>query len=86
MRAAFDDDPRLAALALCLRLAVIFHRSRRSLPLPRLRLLHQGDEWRLEVDEAWLRDHTLVDVALEHEKEEWESVGLKLKVATTEAG
>src|SRR6185312_3112713 len=31
MRAAFDDDPRLAALAFCLRLAVIFYRSRRTL-------------------------------------------------------
>ena len=31
MRAAFDDDPRLATLAFCLRLAVIFYRSRRSL-------------------------------------------------------
>src|SRR6185436_14047106 len=61
MRAAFDDDPRLAALAFCLRTAVIFHRSRRSMTVPRLRLLRQGEEWRLEVDEAWLRDHTLVD-------------------------
>jgi exopolyphosphatase/guanosine-5'-triphosphate,3'-diphosphate pyrophosphatase len=86
MRAAFDDDPRLAALALCLRLAVIFHRSRRTLSLPRLRLLRQDDEWRLEVDEAWLRDHTLIDVALEHEKEEWASVGQKLKVAMSATG
>jgi len=86
MRAAFDDDPRLAALALCLRLAVIFHRSRRSLALPRLRLLQDGDDWRLEIEEAWLREHSLVDVALEREKEEWESGGRKLKVAMSAAG
>src|SRR6185503_6094141 len=36
MGPAFEDDPRLAALALCLRLAVIFYRSRRTLKLPRL--------------------------------------------------
>jgi exopolyphosphatase/guanosine-5'-triphosphate,3'-diphosphate pyrophosphatase len=84
MRAAFEDDPRLAALALCLRLAVIFHRSRRSLQLPRMRVRRQEREWRFEVDEPWLRDHSLIDVALEHEKEEWESVGYELDVAMLE--
>ena len=86
MRAAFDDDARLAALALCLRTAVIFHRSRRSLALPKLRLTAEGRDWRLEVDDAWLRDHSLIEVALEHEEEEWASVGRKLKVAMTEPG
>src|SRR6185436_1766815 len=33
MRPAFDEDPRLAPLAFCLRLAVIFYRSRRNLKL-----------------------------------------------------
>jgi hypothetical protein len=62
---------------------VIFHRSRRSQALPRLRAIIGAREWRLEVDEAWLARHSLVDVALEHEKEEWESVGYELGVATT---
>jgi exopolyphosphatase/guanosine-5'-triphosphate,3'-diphosphate pyrophosphatase len=86
MRAAFDDDPRLAALALCLRLAVILYRSRRAVPLPKLRLKRDGRDWRLEVEEEWLRGHSLVDVALEQEKEEWESVGQRLKVAMTDVG
>ena len=85
MRAAFDDDPRLAALALCLRLSVIFHRSRRNLPLPRLKLVRHDREWRFEVDEPWLRHNTLIDVALEHEKEEWESVGYELDVVASGA-
>ena len=83
MGPAFDDDPRLAALALCLRLAVIFHRSRRSLQLPRLKLTRRDREWRFEVDEAWLRGHSLIDVALEHEKEEWESVGYELELVAS---
>jgi len=83
MQAAFDDDPRLAALALCLRLGVIFHRSRRTLQLPRLKLTRREHEWRFEVDEAWLRAHSLIDVALEHEKEEWEAVGYELDVAAS---
>lgn len=83
MRAAFDDDPRLAALALCLRIAVIFHRSRRSLALPKLRLTPDGRDWRLEVEDEWLRGHSLVDAALEQEKGEWKSVGVEMKVVAT---
>jgi exopolyphosphatase/guanosine-5'-triphosphate,3'-diphosphate pyrophosphatase len=84
MRPAFEDDPRMAALAFCLRLAVIFHRSRRNVPLPRLRVIAGAREWRLEVDESWLARNSLVDVALEHEKDEWKSVGWSLDVAMLE--
>jgi exopolyphosphatase/guanosine-5'-triphosphate,3'-diphosphate pyrophosphatase len=86
MRAAFEDDPRLAALAFCLRTAVIFHRSRRSVPLPRLRAVGGERQWRLEVEEDWLARNTLVDVALEHEKDEWKSVGWTFDVAMLEQG
>jgi exopolyphosphatase/guanosine-5'-triphosphate,3'-diphosphate pyrophosphatase len=81
MRAAFEDDPRLAAMALCLRLAVIFHRSRRALTLPRrLQLERKARGYRLEVSHEWLEKQTLVAVALEHEREEWDCVGLEFEV------
>jgi exopolyphosphatase/guanosine-5'-triphosphate,3'-diphosphate pyrophosphatase len=81
MRAAFDDDARLGAAAFCLRLAVIFYRSRRSLALPKqLRVSRKGRAWRLDVGREWLERHTLVAVALEHEREEWDSVGAELEV------
>ncbi len=83
MRAAFDDDPKLAALALCLRLAVIFHRSRRTLKLPRLKLSRKGKGWRLEIDSAWLADQTLIAFALEGEREQWDSVGLSFEIVET---
>jgi exopolyphosphatase/guanosine-5'-triphosphate,3'-diphosphate pyrophosphatase len=83
MRAAFEDDPRLASLAFCLRLAVIFYRSRRALELPRLRVLRKGDALRLEIAADWLARNTLVAVALERESEEWDSVGLALAVVET---
>jgi exopolyphosphatase/guanosine-5'-triphosphate,3'-diphosphate pyrophosphatase len=84
MRAAFEDDPRLAAMALCLRLAVIFHRSRRTLALPRrLHLERKAKGFRLEISHEWLEKHTLVQVALEHEREEWDSVGLGFEVLET---
>jgi len=80
MRAAFEDDARLAALALCLRLAVIFHRGRRSLKLPRMALTRAGRGFRLEIDAAWLTDHSLVAVALDEERKQWESVGMGFEV------
>ncbi|HQW37185.1 MAG TPA: exopolyphosphatase, partial [Usitatibacteraceae bacterium] len=57
MREAFDDDPSLATLALCLRLAVIFYRSRRTLRLPSLALTRRGKGFRLEVGNGWLADN-----------------------------
>ena len=84
MAAAFEDDPRLGAMALCLRLAVIFHRSRRTLALPRkLHLGRRGKGFRLEIPLDWLEKQSLVQVALEHEREEWESVGLGFEVLET---
>ncbi len=76
MRAAFDDDARLAALALCLRLAVIFHRSRRNLKLPRLRAARHGHGFALEIEPRWLEEHSLVALALDDERRQWDSVGL----------
>jgi len=79
MRAAFDDDPRLAALAFCLRLGVIFYRSRRNLKLPKMKAARKARGFRLEVDGAWLDDHSLVALALENERGQWASVGLSLE-------
>jgi exopolyphosphatase/guanosine-5'-triphosphate,3'-diphosphate pyrophosphatase len=76
MRPAFEDDDSLATTALCLRLAVIFYRSRRTLKLPRLRLAQKAKGCRLEVEAGWLAGNTLVAIALEAEREEWDAVGI----------
>jgi exopolyphosphatase/guanosine-5'-triphosphate,3'-diphosphate pyrophosphatase len=81
MRAAFDDDPHLARLAFCLRLAVIFYRSRRSVPLPKLAVRGEGHSWRVKLPADWLERNSLVAVALEREKDDWQSVGYELEVA-----
>ncbi|HLX22844.1 MAG TPA: exopolyphosphatase [Usitatibacter sp.] len=83
MGAAFEDDKRLAALAFCLRLAVILHRSRRTLKLPKLRVSRAGDSFKLEVDGRWLADHGLVALALDAEREQWDSVGFTLELLET---
>ncbi|HUP97949.1 MAG TPA: exopolyphosphatase [Usitatibacter sp.] len=82
MRAAFDDDPRLAVLAFCLRVAVIFYRSRRALKLPRIAASRRGKGFRLEIDPAWLAGNSLVAVALEAEVAQWASVGLELELVS----
>src|SRR3954451_22698606 len=76
MRAAFDDDPRLATLAFCLRAAVIFYRSRRSFALPKLSADARPNGYHLRIARDWLEDHTLVWHALDEERGQWESVGL----------
>ena len=83
MRAAFDDDPRLAALAFALRLAVIFHRSRRTFKLPKLAVTRDDSGFRVEIDSKWLADHTLIALALDSERDQWKSVGLALEVVET---
>lgn len=76
MKDAFADDAALATLALCLRIAVILYRSRRTLPLPRMKLSRRGRDWRLEVDGEWLARNTLVAIALEAERAQWAGVGI----------
>jgi exopolyphosphatase/guanosine-5'-triphosphate,3'-diphosphate pyrophosphatase len=83
MRAAFDDDSKLALLAFCLRLAVIFYRSRRALKLPKLEVARKGKGLRLEVDAGWLENQTLIALALEAEREQWQSVGIPLEIVET---
>jgi len=83
MGAAFDDDKRLAALAFCLRLAVILHRSRRTFKLPKMKVSRTGEGFRLEVESRWLDDHGLVALALEAEREQWDSIGFTFEVEKT---
>jgi exopolyphosphatase / guanosine-5'-triphosphate,3'-diphosphate pyrophosphatase len=81
MQAAFEDDPRLATLAYCLRLAVIFHRSRRSQALPPMHASRDGKAFRLAIDEAWLAENTLVALALEAERKQWQGAGLEFALS-----
>jgi exopolyphosphatase/guanosine-5'-triphosphate,3'-diphosphate pyrophosphatase len=83
MRPAFDEDPRLAPFAFCLRLAVIFYRSRRNLKLPKMKVSRNGKEFHVAIDAAWLEDHSLAAIALEAEKEQWVATGYKLDTTTT---
>jgi exopolyphosphatase/guanosine-5'-triphosphate,3'-diphosphate pyrophosphatase len=80
MNAAFEDDPRLATLAFCLRVAVIFHRSRRALSLPKISAEARDNGFRLGIERDWLEDNTLVWHALDEERDQWKSVELELEL------
>jgi exopolyphosphatase/guanosine-5'-triphosphate,3'-diphosphate pyrophosphatase len=84
MNAVFEDDDELLTLAITLRIAVIFYRSRRTLKLPKMRLTRKTKGFRLEVDPGWLEHHTLVAHALESERGQWDSVGVGFEVAEKE--
>jgi exopolyphosphatase/guanosine-5'-triphosphate,3'-diphosphate pyrophosphatase len=80
MKPAFDDDPRLAALAFCLRMAVIFHRGRRNLAMPRIEAARRGKTYRLGVERGWLQENQLIAVALREDAQQWAGVGVTLEI------
>ena len=84
MRPAFEADPDLQDLALSLRLAVIIHRGRRTLKLPKLKVERKPKGYRLEVERGWLEHNTLVTHALEAEHEQWDTVGVSFDVSEKE--
>ena len=81
MRGEFEADPLMAQMALCLRLAVIFYRARRTLRLPAVRASRRGRVFRIEIDAAWLAERSLIALALDAERAQWSSVGLALEIA-----
>jgi hypothetical protein len=44
-----------------------------------MKAVRKGKGFRLELDAAWLQHHTLIDLALEQERDQWASVGLSLE-------
>ncbi len=65
---------------LALRLAVLFHRARADVQLPRVQAKHQGAKFRIGVDAEWLGRNPLTANALAEEIREWEKVGFELKI------
>jgi exopolyphosphatase/guanosine-5'-triphosphate,3'-diphosphate pyrophosphatase len=83
LKEAFATDMQLAELAFCLRIAVIFYRSRRTLKLPALHANRKGKGFRLDVGKGWLAQNTLVAFALEAERDQWDSVGFSFELTET---
>ena len=59
----------------CLRLAVLFHRSRVDLRLPKLHLTFDGKTLTLGIDAAWLKKQPLTGYSIEQEVQSWDALG-----------
>jgi exopolyphosphatase / guanosine-5'-triphosphate,3'-diphosphate pyrophosphatase len=68
------------ALILALRLAVLFHLSRRDIKLPVPACKASKNGFQLTLQRAWLEEHAMTEAALEEETEQWHSVGVKLEL------
>ena len=68
------------ALIVALRLAVLFHLSRRDAKLPAPACKASKNGFHLTLPRAWLEEHALTEAALEEETEQWRSVGVKLEL------
>ena len=76
-------DDAFAAKVLCLRLAVLLCRSRRSLETQLFSLARINGEYRLSVKGDWLESHSLTEYELRQETDEWKSTGVKLEIVAT---
>lgn len=78
---SYDLPPQDWAQILCLRLSVLFHRSRMELGLPQeLHLQALGNDFQLTLDKDWLAFNPLTQTALDGEAGIWKAIGKKLAV------
>lgn len=80
VRELITDSPDFALL-FALRLAALFHRSRRAIPLPRLEVSLSGVEFHLRIERAWLERNPLSDMALSAEIEQWAALGFDFQIS-----
>lgn len=73
-------DTEALVLAMSLRLAVLFHRSRSDAPLPTMRGRFSGTKFHLAITADWLAQNPLTGTALQEEIGLWKSVDVSLQV------
>jgi exopolyphosphatase / guanosine-5'-triphosphate,3'-diphosphate pyrophosphatase len=74
------SNANFAASAMCLRLAVLLSRSRRSVVAPLFQLSRTGERFTLKIDPAWLAQHDLTQYELAQEATEWATSAYKLQI------
>ena len=68
------------ALAVSLRLAVLFYRNRGNIVLPTLHGHFSGTRFRLSIDANWLTQNPLTEAALQEEVLQWEVLGVSMQI------
>lgn len=79
-----SEAPRLACIAVLLRLAVLLHRGRSDTPLPELALEVEGPRVRLAFPAGWLDGHPLTRADLDEERALLAAAGLELDADGTD--
>ena len=70
------------ALAVSLRLAVLFCRNRGNIVLPTLHGHFSGTRFRLSIDANWLTQNPLTEAALQEEILQWETLGISMQIVS----
>ena len=73
-------DTEALVLAMSLRLAVLFHRSRSDVPLPAMRGRFSGTKFHLAIAADWLTQNPLTGTALQEETGLWKALDVSLQV------
>ena len=73
-------DPNEWLAVLCLRLAVLVHRSRIEIDVSRLSLRRSGRGFALQTDPDWLAGHPLIEFNLRQEAVDWTRVGIPFEL------
>ncbi len=68
------------ALAMSLRLAVLFYRNRSDIALPELHGRFSGTKFHLSIDPDWLAQNPLTETALQDEVKQWKTLGISLEI------
>ncbi len=63
-----------------LRLAILFHRGRTDLRLPKIQLAHSRGAFSLRVDPTWLERNPLSEASLEAEIKAWKAIDVRLSL------
>ncbi len=67
-------------LIFCLRIATLLHRSRKDATLPDIGTAQSGKGYQLSFDKAWLDDSPLTLAALTEEQQQWQAMGMPLRI------
>lgn len=68
------------ALAMALRLAVLFYRNRSDVSLPEMHGSCSGNRFSLKLERGWLVQNPLSETALQEEAKRWKELGVTLQV------
>jgi exopolyphosphatase/guanosine-5'-triphosphate,3'-diphosphate pyrophosphatase len=76
--AELHRDRAFAARVLCLRLAVLLSRSRRTLDGKLFSVARIGEVFKVDADASWMASHDLTDYELKQEAAEWAGIGINV--------